>query len=84
MFKPYLTQIPFVCLSDLYIKKSYIEYDPVIYNPKLSNEENEKIVKDNVLKYCGIHLTDTCIKKLITLQPEDFITYLRNILKQKK
>lgn len=84
MFKPYLKHIPFVCLSDLYTRGSYIEYNPVIYNPKLSNEENEKIVRDNVLKYFGLHLTDISIKKLITLQPEDFIAYLKNILKSEK
>lgn len=78
MFKPSFDLATFVCLTDVY--DPYTEFNPVIYNIRLSDEENTKVIREITEEYFNIVLTNETIKKLITLEPKDFVTEYRSLV----
>lgn len=78
MFKPELSRATFVCLMDVF--KGYTEYNPVIYNIHMTDEENTKVLKEIVNEYFNASISDDEIKKLITLEPWEFVTRFKNLV----
>jgi len=72
MFKPDLTSATFVCLTDVF--KGYTEYNPVIFNTLMTDEENKKVLKEITNEYFNTELSDEDINYLITLESREFVT----------
>jgi hypothetical protein len=64
MFKPAF-DTPFVCLDDIY--KGYVELNPVVWNPSLTVQENEKIVREILKKYFCIEIDDVQLHQLVSV-----------------
>lgn len=65
MFKPAF-DTPFVCLDDLC--KGYVELNPVVWNPSLTVQENEKILKDVLKKYFNTQISEDALKHLTSVK----------------
>lgn len=61
MFKPTF-DTPFVCLED--VCNGYVELNPVIWNPSMRREENEKILSEATKKYFNVTLPKETLTKL--------------------
>lgn len=61
MFKPTF-DTPFVCLDD--VCNGYVELNPVIWNPSIRREENEKILSKVTKKYFNVSLPRETLTKL--------------------
>lgn len=59
-------ETPFVCLED--VCTDYVELNPVIWNPVLEPEENEKILKRVLKKYFNTQLSETALRSLVTVK----------------
>lgn len=65
MFKPAF-ETPFVCLDDLC--KGYVELNPVVWNPSLTAQENEKILKGVLKKYFNTQISEDALKHLTSVK----------------
>ena len=65
MFKPAF-DTPFVCLDDVY--NGYIDLNPVIWNPTLTKQENEKILKTILNKYFFTHPSKDAMDRLTSVK----------------
>ena len=65
MFKPAF-ETPFVCLDDLC--KGYVELNPVVWNPSLTAQENEKILKGVLKKYFNTQISEDALKRLTSVK----------------
>lgn len=79
MFKTDLNNLSFVCLSDL-LPNTYREYNPVVFNPKATNEENGKKIKEVAKKYFNVILGDSDINQLLQLEPGIFISRFKYLV----
>lgn len=64
MFKPAF-DTPFVCLED--VCTGYVELNPVVWNPSLTTQENEKIVREILKKYFYIEIDDEHLHRLVSV-----------------
>lgn len=78
MFKPNFGDATFVCLTDLYHR--YTEYNPIIFNPQLPEEENKSIIKRLTKKYFGVDLTETQLSKLVSDSAESFVRDFKHMV----
>ena len=68
MFKPAF-ETPFVCLDDVY--NGYVELNPVIWNPSLTQQENENVLKGVLKKYFNTQLSESALKSLTSVKSAD-------------
>ena len=78
MFKPTF-DTPFVCLDD--VCNGYVELNPVIWNPSMRREENEKILSKVTKKYFNVTLPKETLSKLsASKDSKEFVTEFKKVI----